>query len=130
MPVGTATAVAAIITAIIGTGTTIATSAMNNKAVEDANEESFKLAEQKRLDELEWRKENDKLNKFNKEMTKQQLALQKKKFYFGQQEAEEERAERSEERGYNRAQQNATRIANQVNQNAALRNNFINIWSR
>lgn len=111
-------AIGAIIGAIIAGGTAIGVSVAQSKRAKDANQEGLQLANIKRNDDKKITEANEKMNRWNRRFTEKQFSYQKG-------EAKKDRAERSEQKGYDRSQQWLGNSLALVNTNPAMRDSFI-----
>jgi hypothetical protein len=105
----------AILEAIVGAAevaTNIVSGVLSNKETERANKENLRLAELAREDKL---KQENIQNRF----TNKNLGLRSKALRFQMDEAEKDRGERMEEKGYNRMQRAANKFAEYLNFNNA-----------
>lgn len=105
---------AAIISAIVAGGTSIAGGIMQNKSQEEAQGEARKLSEQARQDQLR--------------MNAQTIAMQKEQFEYGKQQDALNRQEKQEETAYNRKQQAFTNALSILNSNRTITQNLGQYW--
>jgi len=115
--------VAAIISGVIAGGTAIGVGVSNAKRTREANEEGLRLANIQRQDKLKLDEANEKMNKWNQRFQKKQLDFQKG-------EARKNRAERSEQKGYERRQGFFADSINLMNTNPAVRQGFMDTFRR
>ena len=120
MPVGS---ILLIIGAVVGAATSAASSGVNAKRTREANEEGLRLANIQRQDKLKLDEANEKMNKWNQRFQKKQLDFQKG-------EARKNRAERSEQKGYERRQGFFADSINLMNTNPAVRQGFMDTFRR
>ena len=109
--------IATIISAIIGAGTTLDSSTKQIEATKKAGKESRELAEITRQDQLAAQRRSTALGREQMGLTRQSLAMQKEEADLG-------RAERSEERSYNRLQDRWQRGFDVLNSNQQLLKNL------
>jgi len=115
--------VAAIIGAVVAAGTAIGVAVVNSKRADEANEEGLTLANRARQDKLKIDEANEKMNKWNRRFSEKQFSYQKG-------EDRKNRAERSEQKGYDRSKEWQADSLNLVNGNPAMRNSFIGSMRR
>lgn len=116
-------AIGAIIAAIIAAGATVTTTALNNSATEDAQNEARRLANIRRQDELA-------MGDANKKLTKAQLRLQKKQVQYQRDAELFGRKERSLERGIQARESYLGKQLGMINSNDALRMQYANLFKR
>jgi len=105
--------IATIIGAIVAAGATIVGGVMQNKATDEANKSNLALAGTVRSDTLEQQKVQN-------QQTAQSLALSARQIGVTEKENALNRAERTEEKGYNRLQHAADKYAEYLNNKTAL----------
>ena len=123
MPAGVATAVGVIIAAVIGAGAAVTTTALNNSATEDAQNEARRLANIRRQDELA-------MGNDGKKMTKARLRLDKKRLQYERDAELFGRKERTFERGTQARESYLGKQLGMINSNDALRMQYANLFKR
>ena len=119
--------VAAIIGAVVSTGTAVAGAVVDKNAAEDANKRSMQIYEQQREDEARMRKENLRIAELDK---KWQKNFQQQQFAFGVSEAAKTRKENKAQLSYQKRQtqmQNTLGIINSIPQ---ARSTFVEMFNR
>ena len=116
-------AVGTIIAAIIAAGAAITTTALNNSATEDAQNEARRLANIRRQDELAMANDGKKMTKARLRLDKKRLQYERDAELFG-------RKERTLERGTQARESYLGKQLGMINSNDALRMQYANLFKR
>ena len=115
--------IAAIIGGVVAIGTSVVGGVAQNNAIEEANKEAEMLANKQGI-------ANDKIRQSNERLQKYQIGMDRKRFKFEKSQAKQAKKERGIERSHRFKQDYFNQNLNIVNQDAGLRNNFLNTIQR
>jgi hypothetical protein len=114
---------AAIIAGIFAIGGVIVSSSISSSDMDEAKNESLKLANISRQDKLKIDAANEKLEKYRLRQTDRELAFRKS-------EAAQSKKEREIERNYNMQQTQFNNALGFINSNETLKGNFLSLIKR
>ncbi len=115
--------VAAIIGGVVAIGTAVTSAVITSNDAEDAKNEAKKLANIRRQDELKYADESDRVAKIR-------LGLDRQKTAFEMSEAKKDRAERREATEYAKQQNAFNQTIGILNNNDAMRANYLSLMKR